>query len=358
MHSSTSSFDFERAIPDLPWRHLALTVLVLVAAAVGGWESFVRQHGYTPTLNDTSDLWADRRSAVKPDSVVIIGDSRALFGLDLNLLEQGLGKRPVQLALVGSSAFPILKDLTSDKSFHGTILLGNLPIMYLVPAGPPLLNSEKALKRYHNWTVAQKASHWLGMLLEEHVAFLQQEDLTLEQLLMRLPIPNRPYALIPPKLPPYFYTLDRERRALMTEEAARPGPLQSRIQQGWLPLFTPPPPPRWIPIDAFLKHVGETIESRFKETAEAVETFRARGGKVVFLRMPMSGPLKTIEDKASPRSMQWTRLLKDTKSKGIYFEDFDELSHFECPEWSHLSATDSVEFTRRLMPHLKAALDL
>lgn len=105
-----------------------------------------------------------------------------------------------------------------------------------------------------------------------------------------------------------------------------------------------------------MKHVGETIEGRFREMAALAETFRARGGKIVFVRFPMSGPLKKIEDTATPRSAQWTRLLNETKMPGIYFEDHDELSHFECPEWSHLSAPDSVVFTRRLMPYLKTAL--
>ncbi len=41
---------------------------------------------------------------------------------------------------------------------------------------------------------------------------------------------------------------------------------------------------------------------------------------------------------------------------GIYFEDYPELADFTCPEWSHLSAGDSVEFTKRLVPHLRAAL--
>ena len=38
--------------------------------------------------------------------------------------------------------------------------------------------------------------------------------------------------------------------------------------------------------------------------------------------------------------------------------DFPELAGFNCPEWSHLSAGDSVEFTRRLVPHLRAALQM
>jgi hypothetical protein len=82
---------------------------------------------------------------------------------------------------------------------------------------------EKAVRRSHTQTPAQRASQYLAMPLEEHVAFLKQEELTLDDLLKRLPIPNRPYAQVPPRLPPYFGTLDRERRARMIEECARPG---------------------------------------------------------------------------------------------------------------------------------------
>src|ERR1700720_2344848 len=78
--------------------------------------------------------------------------------------------------------------------------------------------SEKAGKGSHSQTPAQRASQYLAFPLEEHVAFLKQEDLTLSHLLRRLPIPNRPWALVPPMEPPYFQTLDRERRARMTEE--------------------------------------------------------------------------------------------------------------------------------------------
>ncbi|MGZ5025033.1 MAG: hypothetical protein ACXWBS_09225, partial [Chthoniobacterales bacterium] len=65
-----------------------------------------------------------------------------------------------------------------------------------------------------------------------------------------------------------------------------------------------------------------------------------------------------LEDKATPRDGMWERLLKETSAPGIYFEDFAELATFNCPEWSHLSADDSVEFTRRLVPHLRTALGM
>jgi len=82
---------------------------------------------------------------------------------------------------------------------------------------------------------------------------------------------------------------------------------------------------------------------------------RRRGGKVVFIRFPVSGEIKKIEDQATPRIGPWTRLLKESGAPGIYFEDYPELASFECPEWSHLSATDAVLFSQRLVPHLRTA---
>ena len=222
MHSSTSNSDLEftRTIPDVPWRRMLLAVALITTAATVLWEINARAAGYRPTLNDTPDLWAEARSSVKPDSLVLLGTSRMLFDVDLDLVEKELGQRPVQLSIVGSSPFPILADLASDESFRGTVLLDIVPAMYLAPAGPPVEASQKALHRYHTWNHAQRWSHGLGVILENHIAFLKQEDLTLAKLLERLPIPNRANAQLAPALPPYFYSIDRDRRARMVEEAA------------------------------------------------------------------------------------------------------------------------------------------
>jgi hypothetical protein len=351
--------DYERPIPQVPWRGITVIVVLLVFAAAAAWEIYVRSIGYAPTLNDTDDLWVQVRRRVKPESIVIIGESRPLFDLDLDELEKRLGKRPLQLAIAGSCAYPMLADLANDESFHGTIICSIVPGMFFAPGGPLLETSEKALTRYGKQTPAQRASHRLSMLLEEHIAFLKQEDLTLPVLLQQLPIPNRPDAQVPPKFPPYFQTVDRERRTRMTEQCAQPGSqLAKRIQQIWLPLFTPPPPPTYVPKEAFMEEMGKAIDARSRDTAKAVEKLQARGGKIVFVRFPNSGELKALEDRLNPRARDWERLLKDTKAPSIYFEDYPELSSFTCPEWSHLSAGDSVEFSKRLIPHLRTALEL
>ncbi len=351
--------DYERPIPALPWRGMTVIVVLVVIAAAAAWEFYCRSIGYGPTLNDNEDLWAEARRRVEPESIVIVGDSRAWFDLDLDELQKGSGKRPVQLAAGGSCAYPVLADLANDERFHGTIICSVVPRMFFAPPGsPPMDRSEKAVRRYHTQTLAQRASQCLAMPLEEHVAFLKQEELTLEDLLKRLPIPNRPGALVLPRFPPYFQSEDRERRARMIEQCAQAGELQSRIQQIWLPLFTPPPPPTYIPQEVFTEKMKKAKEDRFRDTTAAVAKLRARGGKIVFVRFPLTGELKALEDRITPRSDIWNSLLKRTGTPGIYFEDYPELSSFNCPEWSHLSAGDSVEFTKRLIPHLRSALQM
>ena len=352
--------EYVRPIPQLAWRGITVAVVLIVIAAASAWEFYCRSIGYGPTLNDNEDLWTSARRRVKPESIVIIGDSRGWYDLDLDELEKGLGKRPVQLAMAGGCVYPVLADLANDENFHGTIICSVVPRLFVAPQGtPPMERTEKAVRRSHTQTPAQRASRYLAMPLEEHVAFLKQEELTLDDLLKRLPIPNRPYAQVWPRLPPYFGTLDRERRARMIEECARPGSELARmIQQIWIPLFTPSPPPTYIRKEEFAKTMGQAINQRFNDVAAAVQKLRARGAKIVFVRFPYSGELKKLEDRETPRTGIWDRVLKDTGAPGIYYEDFPDLEGFNCPEWSHLSAGDSVEFSKRLIPHLRAALQM
>jgi hypothetical protein len=351
--------EFLRPIPDLPWRGITVVVVLVVIGACIGWELYCRSIGYGPTLNDNEDLWALRRRAVTPEAIVIVGDSRGWFDLDLDEIQKGLGKRPIQLGVGGICGYPMLADLAGDKKFHGTIICSFVPGLFLAPPGsPPMDLGEKVVKRFHNQTPAQRVSEYLAMPLEERVAFLKKEELDLGELLNRLPIPNRPGALVPPVLPPYFGTLDRERRARMIEACADPnGTLARRIQKIWLPLFTPPPP-TFIPREVFAATMNEAVGARFRDTAAAVQKLRERGGRIVFVRFPHSGKLKEIEDRNAPRAKTWDPLLKVTGAPGIYYSDFPDLAGFNCPEWSHLSAGDSVEFTKRLIPHLRAALQM
>jgi hypothetical protein len=358
-HAATEEFDFARVVPAAPWKSVLTAVVALTVTAAIGWEFHARSQGYRPSLNDTPDLWAQQREKVQPNSLVLVGTSRMLFDADLDVLEEAFGQRPVQLALAGSSPYPVLEDLAKDPNFHGTVIIDIVPAMFLAPAGtPPMEVSQKALARRRDWNLAQRWSHELGMRLEERIAFLKQEDLTLGQLLKRVPIPDRVDAAIGPALPPYFFTVDSDRRGRMFEEAAIEGsPLQQRVAHGWLPLFTLPPPPKFIPPEKFGAMMGQAIEQRFKDTQKHIAALRARGARVVFVRMPVDPILIEKEEKIVPLAAGWGRLVAENGVPAINFADHAELAAFKLPEWSHLSAPDSVEFTRRLVPHLRSAME-
>src|SRR5438045_5947476 len=82
--SEIVALEYERPIPRLPWRGLTVVVVLIVLAATAAWELYVRSKGYGRTLNDNEDLWVQVRRNVTPESIVIVGDSRPLFDLDLD----------------------------------------------------------------------------------------------------------------------------------------------------------------------------------------------------------------------------------------------------------------------------------
>jgi hypothetical protein len=60
-----------------------------------------------------------------------------------------------------------------------------------------------------------------------------------------------------------------------------------------------------------------------------------------------------MERMAFSRDKFWDRLLKHTNTAGIHFEDYEETSHFICPEWSHLSQPDAVIYTKHFIRALE-----
>jgi hypothetical protein len=71
------------------------------------------------------------------------------------------------------------------------------------------------------------------------------------------------------------------------------------------------------------------IEARFHDVATAVEKLRARGGKIVFVRFPHSGDLKTLEDHETPRAGIWDRMIKETDAPGIYCGRFSRAKRLQ-----------------------------
>jgi hypothetical protein len=288
-----------------------------------------------------------------PKRTVLIGSSRMLFDFDMSIYEKELGERPLQLATVGTNPGPYLEDLANHPEFSGTVIVGVVPGLFFAPGGPPMKSPMNHLKRYREWSPTQRVSHKLSMFLERQLAFINEGDLTLNQILLKLKLSNREKVKSPPELPPYFHEVDEDRQGGMTVKAAEDEALQKRIQQIWIPLFKPPPTPKGkSPEEAKSDH-KKAVNVILQDTKKHVEKIQSRGGRVVFLRLPSTSELRDIENKYTPRPEYWDRIIKTTGAPGIHFEDYSALSGFDCPEWSHLNRQDASEFTRRLIPLFK-----
>jgi len=358
MPSSTSSF--KRAIPDTNWSIAGVVALVIFVLAIGAWEIQVRSEGYTPSTEDSKDLWAATRSRISddPDQTVVVGSSRIQFDLNLEKWASAHeGQIPIQLAIPGSNPMAILEDVAASE-FRGNLIIGVTPALWFVPEGGPIFLTAEALERYHNWSPSQQASLLLGKILQHRIAMINSEDLKLTELLSRLEFGDRPGAVpnLPPQLPPYFAGTNDVRQASMWDQCSQGSPLALDIQQIWPGLFTPPPPPPGVSEEDFHAGFMKHMDVQFGRLAAAVTTIKERGGRVVFVRPPSTGDLRELEMKFSPREGVWDRMVAETGAPGIHFEDHVELSQFQCPEWSHLTAADAVVYSQALVPMITVAL--
>src|SRR5688572_26364273 len=105
---------------------VSILTLVLVIIFVLSLESYWRQRGFVPSFNDDKVLWSTKRKEVyKPaeEATVFIGGSRIKFDLDVPTWEKLTGEKAVQLAIVGTPARLVLRDLANDANFKGKIII-------------------------------------------------------------------------------------------------------------------------------------------------------------------------------------------------------------------------------------------
>ncbi len=329
-------------VPAQPWGRVTALAALLTLVVIGAWEFRVRSLGYGPSYDDTPGLWSMSRDRLHTleNPVVVVGDSRIRFDLDHDLTSKAFGGRPVvSLAMNGSVARPVLSMLAKDESFRGTVLLSYTPNLFWAPGGPNLDQTIDWISRHDKRTVAMKWGQRIGLLPDATLAFVEKDDLALGKLLRGLAaFPNRPGVRMPPKLPPYLCTVLLDRREVMWEKLEKDPAYQAQIQDVWRGLFGMAKP---LPPDLLAKLRAGVIAD--------IRAIQARGGEVILIAFPSTGWLNEWEEQTAPRATHWDPLIAESGCIGIHFKEHEELRDFDCPEWSHLIAADSVKFTERLL---------
>ncbi len=324
----------ERPVPAAPWRRVLAVVAAVTAVAITGWELETRHLGlHAGDIGDGKADWAAERRKVDSgprDPVVIIGDSRILFDTDLATWQRLTGRRPIQLALQGTNARPFLHDLAMDEHFAGLAVVGISPTSYF-------RDGHGVHGDVLDYLPIESPSQRLGLridrYLQRHLAFLDQ-DYTLFKLIEQREWPTERVARGDS---PYYdvwkisETYD-DRQVVLWDRIERDGYLREHARLAWNGFAGKPVAP-------------DMIDKAVATTKADIDRIRARGGEVVWVRPPAAEPILVNERTRAPRAATWDRLLRETGSFGVHFEDYPEMQHLDIPEWSHLSRDSALRFT-------------
>ncbi|MEO5571373.1 MAG: hypothetical protein ABIT08_16105 [Bacteroidia bacterium] len=326
-----------------PFVKAGILTLVLVIASIVSWELYVRAKGFDNSYDDGEPLWSNKRVLVyEPlnQSTVFIGSSRIKFDLDIDTWETITGVHAVQLACVGSSPLPVLHNLAEDKNFKGRLVIDVTEGLFFSTSGRNAETPEKNIKFYKDQTPAQWASFQINHVLESQFVFLDKDRLSLNEQLINLRIPNRPKVFQFPIFPPDFGRVKFNRQEYMTEKFDVDTSQQNQVRGIW---------DFFKKMNKDLPVSGAKLDSILTAVKTSCDKIKARGGQIVFVRTPSSGPYLMGEKKGFPREKYWDRLLAYTNCPGIHFEDYPPIAHFECPEFSHLKQADAIVFTKNFI---------
>jgi hypothetical protein len=256
------------------------------------------------------------------------------------------GTRPIQLAVAGKNPRPVLRELAADPAFHGLVLCEVTPYLFFIQSPTDM---EDFMRRGRTQTPSQRASNRLDMMLERRLAFIDKET-RLSTLWKRAPLPLRA-GNFPVREVPKGHVMGPDRDAKMWSRLEEDPQYLEKFKQAWL-IYSGGPQPSLeeLPAGASRAYPGLVgiVASVAAQVGRDVRKIRARGGDVVFIRFPASGPVYASESRGFPRSLAWEPFLAKTNTSGVHFADYPRLQGYRLPEWSHMAAEDRDGFTRAL----------
>ena len=354
MPSSTSSSDIPyRAIPARNWGVAWLICFVLVVSAVAGWEVKARsmQHlpgdfdGYT---NFTIQWAEERRKLDSPDSdtrVLLLGSSRMLWAADLDILEQQLGTRPLQLSIAGTGPALMLRDIVENTDFDGLVLVGVTTFLFnRLDEG---FFGGDAFRWYEGASPSEYLGHEIHVFLSENFAFLDDGFKLFELIDHYSDFPEREgvWDLNAGEWKLGHHYEDRQTDMWPPIEVEGSFDNEQLLAFWMLGLGRDPEPP---------EKMQEMADEAVEFFAPLVEKLRARGGDVVFIRMPSAGKYLEHDLATNYRELTWDPMTEGFGAVAVNTMDYPELSsELEIPEWSHLSRQSQDDFSRRIVPIVK-----
>lgn len=345
---STSSSE---RLPDFDGERILPVVFLAFVICVVALELVLMVRGVRPGVVDSEELWRKERfraSELGAKGLVLIGASRGQLGWSLDVLQRRLDLTPVQLAIDGSSFWPVLRSLADDSRIVGTVVV-DVPEHLLTQRYEP----DAAFQFVSRYSERPYEAKWEYQSVEAELSGLVRGALRSYADGTRPVTAFIQRGLRTDYLPQYLVTRpDRSRRADY-ELVPMPGFYYSRV------LRTMPAPVRydpawtWSQLDGAIRSQISSIEPRpshglaasLKELVELVGKIERRGGHVIFVRLPSSGLVYQIEQRLFPRNVFWRAIESNFPGRTVHFADYKTLSRYECPDGSHLDWRYASSFT-------------
>ncbi len=295
--------------------------LMLLLAMLGGGalEIFWRSKGHFPVLADTASLWGahvDKVSRLDSRSVVIVGGSRVQMGLDPDIVQKELGaSRVVQLGRACSSPIPVLEYLTEATEYSGLVVCGVVP--------GPFFDAQDRQRKSIVEELEKRINRPFYTPMEEFLLGKAQSTVCLNNQGLSWKMVGN--GVIRGNWPTPSYARFNDNRFVQADYTVCHGldyPLADFL--------------RWKREGAAMTSAG--LKGMVEHLSDLAGIFKARGGRVVFVRMPSSGGLWNAEEESYPKQIYWHAIKQRFRNDAIHFHELELASGFtyHCPDGSHL----------------------
>lgn len=314
---------------------------VLLLAGLSINETLLHVARHEPSVVSDADLFCNVYTQVEKldqNDIVLLGASRMQTGFDLDqFYQQFPDRRALLLAQSGrGTSYPVFRDIVDNTDFKGIVLIDETETTLVSQA-----NDQQPFVNYCHtkFSLNRQLNRDINTWLQGNFSFLNPQSSSF-RLWGNL--------IVQQELPEPFYTKTLPDRQQLTDYArADPRDLkylyQNRIDGIKHSLNEP-----------FLSP-GEWLQ-KTEHWQPLVEKFQSRGGKVTFIRMPISNERWQIERQKVPVDHYWQKFIASLQVHHIHFADHPELAEFDLLDTSHLDMHDRPKFTNALLNHLDAQL--
>ncbi|MGB5822316.1 MAG: hypothetical protein WBG90_22730 [Saonia sp.] len=330
-----------------------LIAVLLSTISLCSWELHWRSQPdyYKANLEDDRYLWAEHRAKVEKatsNDVVILGSSRTGFDFNTHIWEEVQGVKPINLSTNGKPPGPFLEDIVEHTEFNGTIVIGITPLMWFGSNDNQRWRDAKLwVHHFHNQTYAQKLGFWVSKPLERNLVMLTSSeleffnDLDLKSLIKRIHIKSsrkdNGFKLL------NFGYNDEDRNLIMFSSMVTNPDFAKKVQEVWNG-FLPGIPDYEV--------IKDGIPAIIDQYVSTIDKFKARGGKIIFIRHKAEDGWNKHTKRLLPRAMVWDKFIERIGSPAYHFEDYEFMSKYTLPDWSHMNPEDAKSYTKDMVNQL------